>query len=181
MKNRGPRRDPWGTPLVTGEKTRREKTRHLSARTIVQKAENEICAMTSKVYQISDKNCSDHSAFGANLEAHKQPQKDLSGMLLALNKVDWVKFNKDILSTPFSPYRYSNVNCLLYQWYNWIKEKIERLVPPVTKHRASQTLDLKGDISNPWLCPKVSTILGHNPEVSTTTTTSKTIHVANQI
>ena len=72
-----------------------------------------------------------------NLEAHKQLQKDLSGMLLAFNKVDRVKFNEDILSTPFSPNCYSNVNCLLYQWYNWINEKIERLVPRVTKHRAS--------------------------------------------
>ena len=91
----------------------------------------------TKAYQISDKNCSDHSAFGAKLEVLKQPQKDLSGMLLAFNKVDWVKFNEDILCTPFSPYCYSNVNFLVYQWYNWIKEKIERLVPRVTKHRAS--------------------------------------------
>ena len=96
-----------------------------------------ICRRLTKAYQISDKNCSDHSAFGANLEAHKQLQKYLSGMLLAFNKVDWVKFNEDILSTPFLPYCYSNVNCLLYQWYNWIKEKIERLVPRVTKYRAS--------------------------------------------
>ena len=91
----------------------------------------------TKAYQIRDKSCSDHSAFGTNLEAHKQTQKDLSGMLLAFNKVDWAKFNEDFLSTLFSPYCYSQVNCLLYQWYNWIKEKIERLVPRVTKHRAS--------------------------------------------
>ena len=58
-------------------------------------------------------------------------------MLLAFNKIDWVKFNEGILSTPFSPYCYRNVSCLLYQWYDWIKETIERLVPRVTKHRAS--------------------------------------------
>ena len=54
----------------------------------------------TKAYQSSDENCSDHSTFGANLEANKQSQIDLSGMLLAFNKVDWVKFNEDILSTP---------------------------------------------------------------------------------
>ena len=58
-------------------------------------------------------------------------------MLLIFNSVDWVKFNEDILSTLVSPYCYSNVNCLLYQLCNQIKEKIERLVLRVTKHRAS--------------------------------------------
>ena len=55
----------------------------------------------TKAYQIIDKNCLDHSAFGANLETYKQPPKDLSGMLLAFNNVYWVKFNEDILSTLF--------------------------------------------------------------------------------
>ena len=45
----------------------------------------------TKAYQISDNNCSDHSEFGANLEAHKQPQKifqesyQLSTKLTVLN------------------------------------------------------------------------------------------------
>ena len=38
----------------------------------------------TKAYQISDKNCLDHSAIGANLGAHEQPQIDILGMLLAL-------------------------------------------------------------------------------------------------
>ena len=55
----------------------------------------------------------------------------------------------------------------LQLWYLQPSFKTLKLYIFISRQR---TDELKGE--NPWLCPKVSTtLLGHNPEVSTTTTT----------
>ena len=82
------------------------------------------------------KKCSDHHAYKTYLSLPTSSKITTPAIKRAYQKTDWDDFNKQIVSQPFTPYCYSNIDVLLLQWYKWLENIIDEKIPRVTKHRA---------------------------------------------
>ena len=91
----------------------------------------------ASTYNIEGKACSDRVAYEFLLNLQAEPCAEPGLETYAFKKADWSAFNDNIREEPFAPYCYSNVNALLRQWYIWLWEKLRKLIPRVTSHRAS--------------------------------------------
>ena len=95
----------------------------------------------------------DHCPYIFTIEsiADCQPVFKQTNAHFSFTNVDWELFCHEITTTPFTPYCYSNVDEQLKQWYDWIFQKIEKLVQKRTDHRSSLP---------PWVQPPTS----HKPK-----------------
>ena len=95
----------------------------------------EIDKNLTRDYSINGKTCSDHHEFRTTISVDISATKPAPKMKHAYQKVDWKKINSHIRDHLFSPYRLSNVDELVDQWYLWIEKIIEIPITRVTQHR----------------------------------------------
>ena len=76
----------------------------------------------------------------------KQGKRNFS--IFSYTIADWQDLKKHINEIPFQTYRFSNVNLLVDQFYDWLYEIFWAHIPMKTKHRRSLSRWVKSETSN---------------------------------
>ena len=100
-----------------------------------------------KSFAIDDKPLSNHYPYSMTFEAYYDPTPHAKLNCYSYSKADFPSVNDYILSNPFTPYCYSNVDVLTEQWYTWLDEIHKQTIPKRTKHRSSLPAWIKPETS----------------------------------
>ena len=100
-----------------------------------------------KSFAIDDKPLSNHYPYSMTFEAYYDPTPHAKLNCYSYSKADFPFVNDYILSNPFTPYCYSNVDVLTEQWYTWLDEIHKQTIPKRTKHRSSLPAWIKPETS----------------------------------
>ena len=90
-----------------------------------------------KNFSVNSKPCSDHFANCTQINLLFVATLIQAIEKIASNNTDRKVFNYKLTIDPFTCFCYSNIDCLLEQFYTWLRNKIRENMRLVTKHRAS--------------------------------------------